>query len=71
MVGYGIDEEYTPLHQPQDDNQMVTVDPIRVSLSEYQMQLVHQLIVSLQEQDDDLGIVTYTCVRAMVSTWLQ
>jgi hypothetical protein len=60
VVGYGVDEEYTS-QQPQDDNQMVTIDPIGVSLSEYQIQLVHQLIVSLQEQDDDFGIVTYTC----------
>ena len=58
VVGYGVDEEYTTL-QPQDDNQLVTVDSIRVSLSEYQLQLAHQLISSLQEQEDDFGIVTF------------
>lgn len=70
VVGYGIDEEYTTL-QPQDDDQIVTVDPVRVSLNEYQLQLVHQLISSLQEQEDDFGIVTYMCVKAMVNLWLQ
>ena len=69
VVEYGVDEEYTTL-QPQDDDQLVTVDPIRVSLSEYQLQLVHQLISSLQEQEDDFGIVTFMCVKATVNLWL-
>ena len=65
VVGYGVDEEYTTL-QPQDDNQLVTVDPIRVSLTEYKLQLVHQLISNLQEEDD-FGIVTFMCVKTMVN----
>ena len=38
MSGYGIDEE-GPSPQPEDDEDRVIVDPIRVSLTELQLQL--------------------------------
>ena len=59
---YGIDEGPSP--QPEDDEDGVIVDPIRESLTELQLQLLHQLVDGRGEGD---GFGVCTCVSTCVS----
>ena len=63
MPSYGIDKEGpSPL---MDDEDAVVVAPIRVSLTEPQLQSLHQLIVSTR--GDDFGVSSYIRLRSTVN----
>ena len=67
IPSYGIDEE-GPSPQVADDDAVV-VEPIRVSLSELQLQSLHQMIESNSE-GDDVGVAIYMRVRTTVNNWM-
>ena len=66
--GYGIDEG-GPSPEVQDDYDRVVVDPVQVSFTDMQLQVLHRLIESIQERED-FGVTVYLRVRAMVTSWL-
>ena len=66
MPSYGIDEGPSP---QVDDEDAVIVAPIRVSLTEPQLQSLHQLIVNTRESDD-FGVSSYMRLRSTVNNWM-
>ena len=65
MPSYGIDEGPSP---QVDDEDAVVVTPIRVSLTEPQLQSLHQLIISTR--GDDFGVSSYMRLRSTVNNWM-